>query len=316
MPNWLNHNSLICIYNRYGTEKIYGKRNFFGKSLGMQAESPNFASLEEINRTTTMENKERILQKAHQEAELIVQRANQEADELREVTMSKRVTYQEYIRGLARKGYKFNHEGDEWILSVTDSELKQLTDKLKENQKQQRKLSKRASLGTIKWNVNKGGWQKFHKCNDCENGVSFSVLKWKMAEMGISYMENALENAKHSYLKWGLKKSLDHFMELKVSIEEQMYILSQTPEFTQEYIELKTEEIKLRYNIDFRKQQAKEELRRQKDLEREEKKAQKEFEREIRKAKADEEEARKALERVELEAAKQQADKERFAKLQ
>ena len=43
--------------------------------------------------------------------------------------------------------------------------------------------------------------------------------------MGISYMENALENAKHSYLKWGLKKSLDHFMELKVSIEEQMYIL-------------------------------------------------------------------------------------------
>lgn len=79
---------------------------------------------------------------------------------------------------------------------------------------------------------------------------------------------------------------------------------------------MKTEEIKLRYNIDFRKQQAKEELRRQKDLEREEKKAQKEFEREIRKAKADEEEARKALERVELEAAKQQADKERFAKLQ
>lgn len=53
----------------------------------MQAESPNFASLEEINRTTTMENKERILQKAHQEAELIVHRANQEADELREVTM-------------------------------------------------------------------------------------------------------------------------------------------------------------------------------------------------------------------------------------
>lgn len=87
MPNWLNHNSLICIYNRYGTEKIYGKRNFFGKSLGMQAESPNFASLEEINRTTTMENKERILQKAHQEAELIVHRANQEADELREVIM-------------------------------------------------------------------------------------------------------------------------------------------------------------------------------------------------------------------------------------
>lgn len=263
-----------------------------------------------------MDEKARIIQKAQQEAERIVERAKEQARLLEETMSEKRVTYQQYVRNLTRKGFSIDHEGDDWILFATDSELKELTDALKKNLKEQKKMAKSGYLSAVKWKVDKGGWTNFHKCNDCDNGVSFSILKYKMTEMGIIYIETTLESAKQNYLKWGLQKSLDYLMELKSSMESQMRILSQTPEITKDYIEIKSEEIKLRYYIDLRKQQAKEELRAKKAAEREEQKAQKEFERELRKAQADEEKARMALEKAELEAVKEAANAKRFAKLQ
>lgn len=89
-----------------------------------------------------MDEKARIIQKAQQEAERIVERAKEQARLLEETMSEKRVTYQQYVRNLARKGFSIDHEGDDWILFATDSELKELTDALKKNLKEQKKWRK------------------------------------------------------------------------------------------------------------------------------------------------------------------------------
>lgn len=261
-----------------------------------------------------MEEADLILRKAKREAERIVNMAKKEAEELGKVSLEKQITFHEYSKKLARKGFRIRHECDDWFLEDTDESIKKEKEALKVNLAKQRKLGKRGSYGFVEWKTVR--WGTLHKCSECDNGVAYLILKSKMADMGRNYMETILENAKYNYLKWGLQKSLDYLMELKACVEDQMSILSQNPTITKEYLDLKIEEVKLRYNIDYRKQKAKEEMAVQKAAEREEMKAQKEFERELKKAQKDEEEARKALEKAQIEAAKEKENSERFAKLQ
>lgn len=261
-----------------------------------------------------MNESERILQEAREEANRIICEAREEAKKIEDSAKEKKLSYQEYIRKLGRRGLKFNHECDDWIDCFDDDTLNKAKQSLKENAKKQKRMFKCGSLSVVEWEVS--SWGDYNRCNNCQNGVSVLTQRMSMADMGIGYMESALKNAQRCLLEWGLQKSLDYLTELKVNTEAQMRSAFQYPHITEEYMSLKVEEIKLRYTIAFRKQQLKERARHEKELAREEAKAQKEFERELRKAKADEDSARKALEKAQLEAAKEAANEKRFAKLQ
>ncbi len=261
-----------------------------------------------------MEEQEKILQEAREEAARIIEEARIKIKAMGESATEKRLTFQEYLRKLAKRGMVMKHDCDDWMNDISDEALKRDNAALKENQKKLKKLKKCGSLSIVEWETSR--WSDAKKCDRCDNGTFLLLQRWKMAEMGIGYLEASLDGARRSFLTWGLQKSLDYLMELKVNTETQMCSAAHNPYFTDEYMSLKIEEVKLRYSIDFRKQQIKEQLRKEKELAREEAKAQKEFERELRKAQADEDKARKALEKAQLEAAKEAANKERFAKLQ
>lgn len=261
-----------------------------------------------------MEEKERILQDARCQAERIIKEAKDEARRIDGQTKEKELTYQEYIRNLGKRGVKFNHECDDWMNGVSDDLLKKGKDSLKQNVKKQKKLFKNGLYWNVEWKTS--SWNDFKKCERCDNSIFIKMQRDKMAQMGIGYMETALENASRSYLEWGLQKSLDYLTELKVNTENMMFSACYHPEIKPEYMSLKIEEVKLRYAIELRKQQIKEQHRKEKELAREEAKAQKEFERELKKAQKDEDEARKALEKAELEAAKEKENAQRLANLQ
>lgn len=114
----------------------------------------------------------------------------------------------------------------------------------------------------------------------------------------------------------GLEKSLEKVNNLKNICEYHMHSNGNKGLFYTDYIRLKLEELKLVSDIHVLREAKKEEQRRERQRLADEMKAQKDFEREIKRAQKDEEEARKALERAELEAAKEKANKERFVKLQ
>ena len=114
----------------------------------------------------------------------------------------------------------------------------------------------------------------------------------------------------------GLEKSLEKVNNLKNICEYHMHSNGNKGLFYADYIRLKLEELKLVNDIHVLREAKKEEQRRERQRLADEMKAQKDFEREIKRAQKDEEEARKALERAELEAAKEKENKERLAKLQ
>lgn len=114
----------------------------------------------------------------------------------------------------------------------------------------------------------------------------------------------------------GLNGSMEKINKLKDFCECHMYYDGNKGFFYADYIRLKLEELKLVNDIHILREAKKEEQRRERQRIADEMKAQKDFEREIKRAQKDEEEARKALEKAELEAAKEKANKERLAKLQ
>ena len=262
-----------------------------------------------------IEEKERKLIADYQEkGREIIETAKAEAKDIVDSAMEAHLSYQDYTKYLSDKGLKLRSGYDLWKLERISDDQERDKETLKDNTKKQKELLKAGFINAVNWDSK----DKEHtdKCNACWKKVVFSSPKARLAVMGINYLETIMEDAKYNYVKWGLQSSLDYLMDVKANVENLMRMAWYQPKFSDEYMALKIEEVELRYNIEYRKQQAREELKAKKEAEREEAKAQKEFEREIKRAQKDKEEARKALERAELEAAKEKENKERFAKLQ
>lgn len=261
------------------------------------------------------EKRKQLEQEYKRQGESIIAEARTKAKAIEESAMEKHVSYQLYTEELARKGFKLRSGYDQWKFDWIDDEDRKDREVLKDNMKRQREIIKMSFVNAVHWDFATDRMKT--PCEmSCLRKSPFSSPTAKMATMGVNYLERAMEDARSNYLKWGLQESLDYLMDMKTNVETGMRMVGMQPEFDKEYIALKIEEITLRYNIELRKQHAREELKAKKEAEREEAKAQKEFERELKRAQKDEEEARKALEKAQLEAAKEKADKEHLAKLQ
>lgn len=261
------------------------------------------------------EKQKQLEQEYKKNGDAIISEARIKAKDIEESAMEKHISYQRYTEELARKGFKLRSGYDQWQFDWINDEDKKDRALLKDNIKRQREIIKMSFVNAVCWH-SEGDTRKVSCDISCFKNYPFSSPKAKMAIMGVNYLERAMEEARPNFLKWGLQESLDYLMDMKANVESGMKMAWMQPEFDEDYIALKIEEITLRYNIELRKQHAREELKSKKDAEREEAKAQKEFERELKRAKKDEDEARKALEKAQLEAAKEEADKERLAKLQ
>jgi len=185
-----------------------------------------------------------------------------------------------------------------------DDAMKALKKKLKQVVQEQRVFKERH--GGNSTYVHGDEYRRFFYAGICRFGTMvFDIL----AENIVSSIDNN-----------GLERSIAMIIETKELCESHMMVRSQRREgnvmLYSDYVNLKLEELKLTNDIRMLREKKKEEKRIERERLADELKAQKEFERELRRAQADEEEARKALEKAQLEAAKEKADKERLAKLQ
>lgn len=185
-----------------------------------------------------------------------------------------------------------------------DDAMKALKKKLKQVVQEQRVFKERH--GGNSTYVHGDEYRRFFYAGICRFGTMvFDIL----AENIVSSIDDN-----------GLEKSIAMIIETKELCESHMMVRSQRREgnvmLYSDYVNLKLEELKLTNDIRMLREKKKEEKRIERERLADELKAQKEFEREFRRAQADEEEARKALEKAQLEAAKEKADKERLAKLQ
>lgn len=185
-----------------------------------------------------------------------------------------------------------------------DDAMKALKKKLKQVVQEQRVFKERH--GGNSTYVHGDEYRRFFYAGICRFGTMvFDIL----AENIVSSIDDN-----------GLEKSISMIIETKELCENHMMVRSQRREgnvmLYSDYVNLKLEELKLTNDIRMLREKKKEEKRIERERLADELKAQKEFEREFRRAQADEEEARKALEKAQLEAAKEKADKERLAKLQ
>ena len=185
-----------------------------------------------------------------------------------------------------------------------DDAMKALKKKLKQVVQEQRVFKERH--GGNSTYVHGDEYRRFFYAGICRFGTMvFDIL----AENIVSSIDDN-----------GLERSIAMIIETKELCESHMMVRSQRREgnvmLYSDYVNLKLEELKLTNDIRMLREKKKEEKRIERERLADELKAQKEFERELRRAQADEEEARKALEKAQLEAAKEKADKERLAKLQ
>lgn len=189
-------------------------------------------------------------------------------------------------------------------LGGVDERLKDLRKKLRQNVASQNKFKE-----------NHGGYSNYVHCDEY-----WRFFYTGIRSFGTMVFDVLSENIVANVSKVGYDESLDKLMKTKTLCENYMKVRSRRKEgnvlFYTDYVNLKLEELKLTSDIHLLRERIKEERRIERERLADEMRAQKEFERELRKARADEEEARKALERAEIEAAKEKADKERFAKLQ
>lgn len=258
-----------------------------------------------------MEEKERILREAKLEAERIINEAKDRAREIDEFG----ILYSDFKQRLEQNGFQLRKGYDLWKYDWMTDELKKDKELLKNNLKRQRQIVNMGYINAVKWEEDPNAYKP--DCTKiCIRKNAFRAPNLKISSLAVGYFEETFDHIRRDILRNGLKESMKALMTLKADVERAMKTLWFKPEFSDEYIALKIEEIELRYKIETHVQMVKEENRRKKELEREEKQAQKEFEREIKKAKKDEEEARKALEKAELEAAKEATNAKRFAKLQ
>lgn len=188
-------------------------------------------------------------------------------------------------------------------LGGVDERLKDLRKKLRQNVASQKKFKE-----------NHSGYSNYVHCDEY-----WRFFYTGIRSFGTMVFDVLSENIVANVSKVGYDESLDKLMKTKTLCENYMKVRSKRKEgnvlFYTDYVNLKLEELKLTNDIHLLRERIKEERRIERERLADEMRAQKEFERELRKARADEEEARKALEKAELEAAKEKADAARFAKL-
>lgn len=189
-------------------------------------------------------------------------------------------------------------------LGGVDERLKDLRKKLRQNVASQKKFKE-----------NHSGYSNYVHCDEY-----WRFFYTGIRSFGTMVFDVLSENIVANVSKVGYDESLDKLMKTKTLCENYMKVRSKRKDgnvlFYTDYVNLKLEELKLTNDIHLLRERIKEERRIERERLADEMRAQKEFERELRKARADEEEARKALEKAELEAAKEKADAARFAKLQ